>query len=393
MKYEKTQALDKILQLKKRLKIIQGGSSAGKTIAILLILIDIAQTLKGKTISVVSESFPHLRRGAIRDFLDIMEGHGYYNDDLWSKTDFTYRFETGSKIEFFSADSADKVRGPRRDILFINEANNISFETYTQLAIRTNEDIYIDYNPVQEFWVQTEILNKLENDFIILTYKDNEFLSQNIVKEIESRRDRKDWFTVFGLGEDGVLEGKIYKNWIPIDEVPADARLEVYGLDYGYTNDPSAAVGIYKWNNGYVVDELFYQKGMSNKQIADVFKNQPDAPVIPDSAEPKSNDELIAYGLMVIPAEKGADSVRNGIQVVQGQTIYVTKRSINIIKENRNYLWEVDKQGKVLQVPEHAFSHSMDAIRYGLSYLLKKPPQVKLNFSTELHTRTENSNK
>lgn len=367
--YQATQAVRKIAKLKKRLKIIQGGSSAGKTIAILLILIDIAQSSK-KTISVVSETLPHLKRGAIRDFLNIMEEHRYYKDDLWNKSELIYHFETGSRLEFFSADQPDKVRGPRRDILFINEANNLPYETYTQLAIRTNESIYIDYNPVSSFWVHEEIIPKLEHDFIILTYKDNEGLPESIVKEIESRRSNKYFWQVFGEGQLGEIEGKIYKDWAIIDSIPHEARLERRGLDFGYTNDPSALVDIYYFNGGYIVDELLFQKGMSNKQIADIINAQPKKVLtVADSAEPKSIDELRLYGVNVMPAEKGTGSVMQGIQAVQDQSISVTKRSINIIKEYRNYMWLTDREGRIINEPDHTWSHSMDAIRYAMATL------------------------
>ena len=369
MLFTETTTLNKILGLKKRLKIIQGGTSSAKTISILLILINIAQENKDKTISVVSESFPHLRRGAIKDFLEIMEGHGYYKDDLWSKTDFTYRFETGSKIEFFSADSPDKVRGPRRDILFINEANNISFDTYTQLAIRTDGDIYLDYNPVSEFWVNTEILNKQENDYIIVTYKDNEALSKTIVDEIESRKDNKYFWQVYGLGLLSDHEGKIYRDWQIIDEMPHEAKLERYGVDFGYSNDPTAIIALYYYNGGYIVDEITYQKGLSNKQIADILLNKEKQLVIADSAEPKSIDEINSYGIPISGAEKGKDSVSHSIQMVQEQRISMTSRSLNVIREYRNYLWQTDKQGKVLNIPEDHFKHSMDAIAYALTSL------------------------
>ena len=367
--FTETTTLNKILELKKRLKIIQGGTSSAKTISILLILINIAQENKDKTISIVSESFPHLRRGAIKDFLEIMEGHGYYKDDLWSKTDFTYRFETGSKIEFFSADSPDKVRGPRRDILFINEANNISFDTYTQLAIRTDGDIYLDYNPVSEFWVNTEILNKQENDYIIVTYKDNEALSKTIVDEIESRKDNKYFWQVYGLGLLSDHEGKIYRDWQIIEEIPHEAKLERYGVDFGYSNDPTAIIALYYYNGGYIVDEITYQKGLSNKQIADILLNKEKQLVIADSAEPKSIDEINSYGIPISGAEKGKDSVSHSIQMVQEQRISMTSRSLNVIREYRNYLWQTDKQGKVLNIPEDHFKHSMDAIAYALTSL------------------------
>lgn len=367
MLYKATSAVSKIRAMTKRLRVVQGGSSAGKTIAILLILIDKAQREKGILISVVSETVPHLKRGAIRDFLNIMEGHHYYKDDLWNRTDFIYSFETGSKMEFFSAENSDKVRGPRRDVLFLNEANNLSYDTYTQLAIRTNGDIYIDFNPVMEFWVHTDLIPKLEHDFIILTYKDNEGLSESIIKEIESRKDNKYFWTVYGMGQLGELEGRIYSGWNIIDEIPHEARLERYGLDFGYTNDPTAIVAVYKYNNGYILDEVCYTKGMSNKDIVDTLKTLPQALVIADSAEPKSIDEIKAYGINIQPAIKGTGSVNTGIQFVQDQAISVTKHSVNLIKEYRNYMWIKDKDGRVINEPMDMWNHLLDALRYALS--------------------------
>lgn len=366
MQYRKTTALEKIQSLTKRIRVIQGGSSAGKTIAILILLIDLAQRRKGILISVVSETVPHLKRGAIRDFLSILEAQGDYDDNAWNRSDFIYTFETGSKIEFFSADTPDKVRGPRRDILFINEANNVSFETYTQLAIRTNEFIFLDYNPVQEFWVHTEVRPKLDHDFIILTYKDNEGLPDTIVQEIESRKANKYFWTVYGLGELGEVEGLIYKGWQVIDDVPHEARLTRYGIDFGYTNDPTAIIALYYHNGGFIVDELAYNKGLSNKQIADIVLLHPKAITIADSAEPKSIDEIKLFGVDILPAKKGRDSVKYGIDLVQQQRMSVTKRSVNVIREYRNYMWLTDKDGKILNEPDHTFSHSMDAIRYAM---------------------------
>jgi len=248
--YQATTATKKLLKLKSRIRAVCGGTSASKTISILLWLIDYCQSTKGELCSVVSESFPHVKRGAIRDFQDIMEEHGYWNPKLWNKTDYTYTFETGSKLEFFSADQPGKVRGPRRDILFINEANNIPLETFNQLEVRTKKIIWLDWNPVSEFWWYTEIADMIEHDFITLTYLDNEGLEQSIVNSIESRRTNKNWWKVYGLGELGEVEGRIYTGWNQIDEVPDDAKLERYGLDFGYTNDPTSVVAIYRYNNG-----------------------------------------------------------------------------------------------------------------------------------------------
>jgi phage terminase large subunit len=370
MKYVKTTATDKIFALRKRIRGVAGGTSASKTISILLWCIQYAQTHENELISVVSESFPHLKRGCIRDFLNIMEGHGYFQDSNWNKTDFTYVFSTGSKIEFFSADQPGKVRGPRRDVLFINEANNISYETFTQLEVRTKKIIWLDWNPTQEFWFYTEVKGKDNVDFEILTYKDNEALDPNIVQAIESRQGNKNWWQVYGLGQLGEVEGKIYKDWAIIDDIPHEARLERYGLDFGYSNDPTAIVAIYRYNGGFILDEITYQKGLSNKQIADVLNNQDKALVIADSAEPKSIDEITSYGVMIQPALKGQGSLSKGIAFVQDQRMSMTKRSLNVIKEYRNYLWQTDKEGKIINVPDVGFDHAMDAIRYAVNSLV-----------------------
>lgn len=383
MQYQKTTALNKILALQKRIRIIQGGSSAGKTIAILLILIDIAQSRKNFLISVVSETIPHLKRGAIRDFLSIMEAHGYYDEARWNKTDFIYTFETGSKIEFFSADSPDKVRGPRRNILFVNECNNVSYETYTQLSIRTNDTIFLDYNPVSEFWVHEKVIPTVPHDFLILTYKDNEALPAAIVKEIESRKENKHFWQVYGLGQIGEAEGKIYSDWAIIDVIPHEARLERYGLDFGYSNDPSAIVAVYRYNGGYILDEILYQNGLVNKEIADTLRLHPRSLVIADAAEPKSIEEIKRTGITIVGAAKGNDSVLNGIQLVQGQRISITSRSLNIIKEYRNYMWLTDKENKPLNEPDHKWSHAMDAVRYAI-VSLQKPTGSNVHSTTGL---------
>jgi phage terminase large subunit len=334
-------------------------------------MIQRAQTHPNELLSVVSETFPHLKRGAIRDFLMIMEEHKYFRPENWNMTDYIYTFSTGAKIEFFSADQPGKVRGPRRDILFINEANNISYDIYTQLEVRTKKIIWLDWNPINEFWWYTEVVPNMDYDFLILTYKDNEGLAPEIVQAIEARRYNKSWWKVYGEGQLGDVEQRIYRDWALIDEIPHEARLERRGLDFGYSNDPSALVDIYYYNGGYILDEQLYQKGMTNKQLADVVLNlsNPQNVVIADSAEPKSIDEIKSYGVNIIPTIKGKDSVVQGIQFVQQQRISVTKRSINLMKEYRNYLWETDKDGKIVNEPIGIFNHLMDAIRYAFEGL------------------------
>jgi phage terminase large subunit len=374
--FAETTALHKIAKLDKRIRIVPGGTSASKTISILMWLIDYCQSHEGKLVSVVSESFPHLQRGSIRDFINIMTDRNYLVDNRWNKSNYTYTFETGSKLEFFSADQPSKVRGPRRDVLFINEANNIPYETYDQLEIRTKEIIWIDYNPTNEFWVYEEVMPHVDHDFLTLTYKDNEALDPAIVKSIESHKHNKQWWAVYGMGQLGEVEGKIFKGWQIIDEIPHEARLERYGLDFGYSNDPTAIVAIYYYNGGYILDEITYQKGLSNKQIADVLLNVDKALVMADSAEPKSIDELMLYGINVLGTKKGQGSVNQGIQYVQDQKISITKRSINGIKEYRNYMWETDRDGKIINTPIDLWNHFLDATRYGFESLRPRQKRV-----------------
>jgi phage terminase large subunit len=374
MNYSLTTATKKIAALKGKVRIVQGGTSASKTISILLYLIDKAQSDKKKTLtSVVAESIPHLKRGAIRDFKNIMTEHGYFRDSLWNATDSIYTFETGSQIEFFSADQPDKLRGARRDRLFINECNNVPMDTFDQLEVRTKDFVFLDYNPTNEFWVQTDIIDKRDDvDFIILTYKDNEALSDEIVKSIEQRKNRPGWWKVYGLGELGEVEGRIYTGWQTIDKIPHEARLERYGVDFGWSPDPCAIVAIYYYNGGYILDEVSFQNEMSNREIAETIKNQPTkALVIADSAEPKSIAEIQSYGVNIQPCNKGADSIRHGIKAVQDQRISVTRNSVNILSEYRNYLWAVNKDGNVIPgVPEGGKDHTMDATRYAINSLI-----------------------
>lgn len=379
--FQQTTATNKIVALKKRIRAVCGGTSASKTISILLFLIAKSQSDKKPTLtSIIAESIPHLKRGAMRDFRNILEAHHYWKDANWNATDSIYTFETGSKIEFFSSDNGDKLRGARRDRLFINEANNVPLDAFNQLEVRTKDFVFLDWNPSSEFWFYTELKDKRDDiDFITLTYLDNESLDTNIVKAIEQRKENRSWWQVYGLGQLGEVEGKIYKDWQIIDDIPHEARLERYGLDFGYSNDPSAIVAIYKYNDGFILDEITFQKGLSNKQIADILNNREKVQVIADSAEPKSIDEIYSYGINIQPALKGQGSVSQGIQFVQQQRISVTKKSVNIIKEYRNYLWKTDKDGKILNEPDHLYSHSMDAIRYGFSeYQPKQSNEMKI---------------
>lgn len=365
-----TTAQSKIAKLKKRIRIVQGGTSSSKTFTILPFLIQYAIQTPNSEISVVAESIPHLRRGAIKDFLKIMNWTGNYNQNNFNKSNLTYKFTNGSYIEFFSADQPDKLRGARRDILFINECNNVTFESYQQLSIRTKKFIYLDYNPTNEFWVHNELMNDENSDFVILTYKDNEALDPAIVKEIEKAKVKaqtssywENWWRVYGLGEIGSLDGVIFNNWQSIDTIPNDARLIGYGLDFGYTNDPTAIIEVYKWNDKRILNEICYEKGLSNSQIAKRITSK--MPVYCDSAEPKSIAELKLHGINAIAVSKGADSINYGISIIQENEYLVTNQSTNLISELRKYAWDKDKKtGTTLNKPIDDFNHAIDGFRY-----------------------------
>lgn len=370
MIYKDTTATRKVFELKKRIRAVAGGTSASKTISILIWCIDYAQSTKNELISVVSESYPHLEKGAMLDFENIMKDKKYWDQDRWHQTKHTYTFETGSKIEFYSVDTYGKAHGPRRDVLFLNECNNLEYTLADQLIVRTRKWVWLDWNPSSEFWFYTDMLpNRPDMDFITLTYVDNEALDKVTVDEIESHKENKRWWQVYGLGQLGEVEGRIYTGWKIIDEVPFEAKLEGYGLDFGYSNDPTAIVAIYSYNGGYILDEIAYRTKMRNADIYNVFENIEAGIVIADSAEPKSIDELKLMGLTILPAQKGKGSINHGIDKIQSSRVSITKRSINGIKEYRNYFWIIDKDGHELREPEPGNDHFLDAVRYRMEML------------------------
>jgi len=357
-----------------RKKVIQGGTSAGKTYAILAVLIHIAAKVKTE-ISVVSESIPHLRRGAMKDFGKVMQWTNRWRDEGWNKTLLTYTFANGSTIEFFSADQEAKLRGARRQVLYINEANNIEFEAYHQLAIRTSEAIYIDFNPVSEFWAHTEVLAEQDSELIVLTYRDNEALPATIRDDIEAAQVKAatstywaNWWKVYGLGEVGSLQGVVFDDWKQVDGIDfAGDKLVAIGMDWGYTNDPTAVVAVYKRGSAILLHELIYSSGLTNQDIAGHLRKLGIGrswPIIADSAEPKSIEEVHRLGFNIHPATKGADSIRNSIDILKRQPLLVTRESTNLIKELRNYTWDTDRTGASLGVPIDRYNHAIDAVRY-----------------------------
>jgi len=380
--FQRTTAQAKIAKLRKRIRIVQGGTSSSKTFSIIPLLITYAIKNSKSEISIVAESIPHLKRGAVKDFINIMLMTGNFKDANFNKSDLKYKFSNGSFIEFFSADQPDKLRGARRDILFVNECNNIPFEAYNQLAIRTKKFIYLDYNPTSEFWVHTELINDKDSDFVILTYKDNEALDLALVREIEKAREKAktsvywdNWWRVYGLGQVGSLDGVILENWEQIDRIPINASLIGYGMDFGFTNDPTTLIGVYRYNDSLVIHEYLYQTGMLNSDIIrrlnqiGISKSEK---IYGDSAEPKSIEEIYRSGFNIKPVLKGNDSVKFGLSILQEYKLLVTKESTNLIKELRSYTWDKDKNGKQLNAPIDDFNHAIDAMRYLAMMELKK---------------------
>lgn len=371
---------------KYRCIVNKGSTRSSKTYSILQLLYLITQASKEpKIISIVSESLPHLKRGCIRDFKDILLGVGQWNDKAWNATDKIYRINN-SAIEFFSADNPAKVHGPARDILFINEATNIDYETYRQLAIRTTETIFLDYNPCFSFWVDEKVLTRDNALMIHSTYRDNEYLTAAQIEEIESNRNDSEWWRVYGEGLTGNLQGNIVRNWDIVDNMPAEYKKRWIGIDFGFTNDPTAIVDMRLADGELWVDELLYKQGYDNMMIADHLLqcNVPlNTPLIADSAEPKSIKEIRSQGWLIEPALKGKDSISTGIAILNRYQKHITKRSTNIINEYRNYRWATDRAGQPTNRPVDRFNHAIDAQRYvclnrlieqnkGLSYSIVK---------------------
>lgn len=383
MAFGLTSAFHKISKLKKRIRVVQGGSSAGKTIAILLLLIDYATRNPNKLISIAGVNMPHLKRGAKRDLRSILTENRYweYYQIVENKAESTFTFFNGSVIEFLALDEG-KARGARRDVLFVNEANLIDYETFNQLEIRTREIVYIDFNPTSEFWAHTELVGKRDDvDFTVITYKQNEALDTAIVGALERRKNNKNWWRVYGEGQIGELEGLVYSGWQVIDSIPDTAELMGYGLDFGFTNDPTAIVAIYKHADGFILDERLYRQGMFNKDIAEVIKDENLANVmgIADSAAPKDIAELNELGCKVRGALKtSGDSKQSyrqwSVNKVIELSISYTKSSTNLQREYLGYMWQTDRAGKSLNIPQDGNDHLLDAARYKLIDIIDFKP-------------------
>lgn len=316
-----------------------------------------------------------------------MKDTNRYIDSHWNRTNSIYTFANGSFIEFFATDKADKLRGARRDILFVNECNNITQEAYEQLAMRTKEDIYLDYNPSHRFWIE-DVEKSDESEKLILTYRDNEALSKSIIDYLESKRELaltssywENWCRVYLDGLEGRLEGVIFNNYEIIDSIQPEAKMIACGLDFGFSNDPTALIALYKLDDKIILDEIIYQKELLNSDIVHIIKqNNITVQIIADSAEPKSIQEIRNYGIPITACKKGRDSIIAGINLMQEKNFLITKRSYNLLEEFRRYSWKTDKSGNNLNIPVDIYNHGIDAVRYAIMEKFKTNSGLKYRF-------------
>ena len=360
-------------QSTKRICVLQGGTRSGKTYSILLGLIEFAYKNKGKGlyITIARKTFPALRGTAMRDFFEILKKENLYDERLHNKSSSLYHLY-GNNVEFISVDQPQRVRGRKRDVLFLNECNEFGFEEYTQLALRTTYKIIIDFNPSEQYhWLYTQIIDadRDDVDFHISTYKDNPFLEQSTIAEIERLKEvDENLYRVFGEGQRGVASETIFPVFNIVDDIPENAKEIALGLDFGFSADPTSLVKVYKHDLDLYIDELIYEKGLTNQDIAHKIKQlgiDRSIEIYADSAEPKSIEEIYRMGgINIKPAKKGADSIRIGIDVLKRHKLNITKRSVNAIKEFRNYKWIKNKNSEITNKPIDAFNHAVDAVRY-----------------------------
>jgi phage terminase large subunit len=351
-----------------KIVVQQGGTRSGKTYNIILwIIFSYCQKNEGKIITICRKTYPALRGTVMRDFLTILKDHEIYSEEDHSKTASEYKLN-GNTIEFISLDMPQKIRGRKRDLLFANEANELNFEDWQQLLFRTNEKVIIDFNPSEEFhWIYDHVLPRKDVEFFQTTYKDNPFLGAEIKAEIERLKEiDENYWRVYGLGERGQSRSLVY-TFNTIKEIPKEAKLVSYGLDFGYSSDPTSLVRTYILGDDMYVDELLYRTGMTNQDIANEMKvlgldrsNE----VFADSAEPKSIEEIYRMGWNVKPTIKG--SINIGIDIIRRYKLHATERSFNLIKELRNYKYIEDKNGQMTNKPVDNFNHALDALRYSV---------------------------
>ena len=381
-----TTALKKIIKLKKKIRVIQGGQGAGKTIGILILLINHASGNANKEIIIASAELTKMRLTVIKDFVKCMKSFGIYSESNFIAGTL-YRFPNGSFIKFVGLDKEDLGKGMRGDVFYLNEADKVNFETYREIASRFKH-VYIDFNPNAKFWVHDEVIPRADCDYLNLTFLDNEFLVQSEIDEILLYFQKgygiewhvglatseypepisKYWankWRVYGLGEIGILDGAVFENWEVIEEFPSEAKLLGGGIDFGFVN-PAAGILCYKWNDNYIFDELIYETKLSNQDMAEmIIANSYDRELwYADNAEPKSIAEIRKLGVNIHPCDGKTDLINYAVKILNNKPFYVTKRSVNTINELHSYIWDVDSKGIHTGKPRKKDDHALNAMCY-----------------------------
>lgn len=348
----------------------QGSSRSAKTYNTVIWIVCQCLSVPKTTVSICRATLPSLKGSVLRDFIEILQRIGEYNDKCYNKTDLIYTFPNGSWVEFFSCDNETKLRGRKRKILFVNEANELKFLEWQQLQLRTTQFSIIDYNPSfsDEHWI-CEVNKDPRTYHFISTYKDNPFLEQKVIDEIESlKRKNYSLWQIYGLGQQAQVEGLVFRNVDVVERIPETGyrRRRFLGVDFGYTNDPTAIVDVLieEETKTLYIDELCYRTSMLTSDIVAELKPQRAVKVISESADPRLVQEIYRAGINIHPVVKYQGSVEAGLTKMQEYKIVITKHSTNVIKEFRNYTYSQDKEGKWLNTPIDVWNHAIDAIRY-----------------------------
>ena len=352
-----------------RVRVNQGGTSSGKTYTLMQVLFYLALIEPGSVITVVGQDFPNLRVGALRDARTIRSGSD------WLCMMFTFNesahfisCRNGSMIEFNSYQTEQDAKSGKRDYLFINECNGVPYGIYWQLQMRTRKMVFLDYNPSERFWVHDEVIGRKGVKLIISDHRGNPFLSDEEHERIEGISDPELW-KVYARGLTGKIEGLVLRNWDIVDSMPPleERKMTAFGLDFGFTNDPSALEEVCLAHGDLWVDERIYETGLTNPMIAQKARNQGISRrdcIIADCAEPKSIAEIKAEGMWIVPSPKGSDSIVVGLDILRRYKIHFTRRSKGIIANAKAYKWKKDRDGKRTNDPEDKNNHGIDAIRY-----------------------------
>ena len=364
-----TVVLQKNLNANTRIVVNQGGTRSSKTYSLAQLIILKALQEQGKVYTICRKTLPALKGTAYKDFFNILEEHNLYNPDKHNKSELTYKLNN-NEIEFISVDMPQKIRGRKRHILWLNEANEFRFEDWVQLSLRTTENIYLDFNPSDPYsWIYDKVMNREDCTFIKSTYLDNPFLPDETIKEIERLKDLdSNYWKIYGLGDMAQPTETIFRQFEICNNVPNESELIAIGMDFGYSNDPTAIAEVFKLNDDLYINELVYSKGLTNQDIAQRLRElniTRQTEIIADSAEPKSIEELHRQNFNVKGAKKGADSINMGIDVLRRFKLHITKNSTNTLNEFKYYKWLTDKNGHIVNKPAtNQQDHIIDAVRY-----------------------------